>query len=305
MPTEPGAIEGILPALLTPMDDQGRINPEPLQGMVDWLFGQGVHGLYVCGTSGEGLLMTPDERERVLELALAAAAGRGKIVAHIGAVGTEEAVRLARHAAKAGAHAVSAVPPFTFGRSTEGMRNHYRAIGEATNLPLYLYNIPSLTAVHVTAEMVRPLLDLPRVRGMKFSDYNLFAEYQLIALGKGFDVLHGCDETLLYALMMGAVGGVGLTYNFMPRVFVKLFDLFKAGDWHAANQLQLKASRMIDVLLKHGQNNMVGLSKALMGILGFACGEARPPNPPIPAARVAAFRAELDSIGFFQELTNP
>ncbi len=292
-------IEGILPALITPMDAKGKHRPDVLKAMIDWLFDQGVHGLYTCGTSGEGLLLTTEERQAILEEVVKFTEGRGKIIAHIGAVGTDEAVRLARHAAEVGADAVSAVPPFTFGRSDEGMRSHYQAIVEATGLPLYLYNIPSLTAVHVTADMVRPLLDLPNIRGMKFSDYNLFAEFQIISLGQGFDVLHGCDETLLYALMMGAVGGIGLTYNFMPKLFVELFELHKQKDWNKANELQLKASQIINVFLKHSHMNAVGLAKALMGLLGFECGQARPPNPPVPASRVAALKDDLEALGFF------
>jgi N-acetylneuraminate lyase len=292
-------IEGILPALITPMDAKGKLRPDVLKSMVDWLFDQGVHGLYTCGTSGEGLLLSTEERQEILDEVVKATAGRGKIIAHIGAVGTEEAVRLAKHAADAGAHAVAAVPPFTFGRSDEGMRSHYQAIVEATGLPLYLYNIPSLTAVHVTADMVRPLLDLPNIRGMKFSDYNLFAEFQIISLGKDFHVFHGCDETLLYALMMGAIGGIGLTYNFMPKLFVDIFNAHKAGDWKKANELQLKASQIINVFLKHSHMNAVGLAKSLMGLLGFDCGQARPPNPPVSASRIAALKEDLQAVAFF------
>lgn len=293
-------IEGILPALLTPMDGNGKVNPAVLKEMVDWLFERKVHGLYVCGTSGEGLLLSADEREQVLELAIEATAGRGKVIAHVGAISTLESVRLAKHAAKAGADAVSSIPPFTYGRNAEGMRAHYQAIDDATSLPLYLYNIPSLTSVNVTAAMVKPLLELKNIRGIKFSDPNLFAEFELVSIGEGFDVLHGYDETLLYSLMVGTVGGIGLTYNFMPALFVELFRLFKSGDWQRANELQRKASGIIGCFLKHAGRSPVGYAKGLMGILGMNCGPARAPNPSVSAKDLATMKADLEAVGFFQ-----
>lgn len=288
------SIEGILPALITPMNGAGEINPAVLQKLVNHLFDQGVAGLYLCGTSGEGLLLSVAERQRVVELVIEAAAGRGKLIVHVGAIATEDSVALARHAEKAGADGVSSVPPFAYGRDVAGMELHYRAIAKACSLPLYLYNIPSVTSIHVTAEMVRPLLDLPNIKGLKFSDSNLFAEFRLIELGKEFDVFHGCDETLIAALMFGAVGGIGLTYNFMPRLYVELFRRFKAGDMAGANQLQLRASRWIEVFLSHARANQVGLAKAYMGELGFDCGAARAPNPPVGASALKAFVRELE-----------
>lgn len=291
-------IEGILPALLTPMDERGAVEPNTLRRLVDWHFAHGVHGLYLCGTSGEGLLLTEEERRAVVEHAVGAAARRGKLIVHVGAVQTAEAARLARHAEEVGADAVAAVPPFAFGRDPSGMRTHYRAIAEACTLPVYLYNIPSVTAVQVTADVVRPLLDLPRIQGLKFSDYNLFAEFELMELGPDFDVFHGCDETLLYALMMGAVGGIGLTYNFMPGLYVELYAAARAGDCAKANRLQLLASRWIEVFLRHARNNAVGLAKAYMKTLGFECGAARAPNPPVPAGAVKGLVEELSSKGY-------
>lgn len=290
-------IRGILPALVTPMDDGGKVNEAELERLVDHLLSQQVHGLYVCGTTGEGLLLAPEERERVLDRVIRVAAGRGKIIAHVGAVATAEAARLARHADRVGVDAISAVPPFAFGRDPEGMRTHYQKIAEACNRPLYLYNIPSVTAVQVTAEVVRPLLDLPNLAGLKFSDANLFAEFQLMELAPDFDVFHGCDETLLYALMMGAVGGIGLTYNFMPRLYVELFRCHSEKDWRRANEIQLLASRWIDLFLRHARTNLVGLAKAYLGTLGFACGQARAPNPPVSAAILNGFLAALDEAG--------
>jgi N-acetylneuraminate lyase len=222
-------------------------------------------------------------------------------VVHVGALSTDEATRLAEHAEHEGADAVSAVPPFAFGKDPDGIKAHYRAIGEACGLPLYLYNIPSLTGIHLRSDLVASLLELPNVRGMKFSDTNLFEEYRAMTLSDRFDVFHGSDETLLYGLMMGAVGGIGATYNFMPGVFTRLYAKFREGDYAQANEIQLKISRFVKGLLAHCGGNFVGLGKMLMGMLGFDCGQARAPNAPIPKANVRQFKEFLEQINFFKE----
>jgi N-acetylneuraminate lyase len=274
-------IQGILPALLTPMHDSGKINFAELDRLTDWLLTQGVHGLYVGGTSGEGLLLEPREREEVVEHVVQISRGRGKVMVHVGAIGTAEAVQLAQHAERSGADAIAAVPPFAFGRNLAGISAHYGAIARSCGLPLYLYNIPSLTAVNLRADDIARLAELPNVRGLKFSDYDLFEEFKIISLEKKLDVFHGCDETLLYALMMGAVGGVGLLYNLLPKTILAIYDAFQAGKLREANDHQLRLSAFINFFLRHSEGNAVGLAKGVMAGLGFACGQARSPNPPI------------------------
>jgi N-acetylneuraminate lyase len=279
-------LHGIYPALLTPMHRSGSINFDELGRLVDWLLEQGVHGLYVGGTSGEGLLLEPREREEVVEHVIGQVRGRGKVMVHVGAIGTAEAVQLAQHAERHGADAIAAVPPFAFGRNLAGISAHYSAIAHSCELPLYLYNIPSLTAVHLRADDIARLAELPHVCGLKFSDYDLFEEFRIISLKSKLDLFHGCDETLLYSLMMGAVGGVGLLYNIMPRTVLAIYDSFVAGDWKKANDHQLQLAAFINEFLRLAEGNAVGLAKGVMSGLGFACGCARSPNPPVPTAAI-------------------
>lgn len=280
-------IRGILPAILTPMHSHGDLHLEELGRLARWLFDQGVHGLYVGGTTGEGILLSIDERESIVETVIRETRGRGPIIVHVGAVGTAEAIQLARHAEKSGASAIAAVPPFAFGRNLAGIQSHYRAIARSCNLPLYLYNIPSLTALNLRADDVSTLLDLPTVRGLKFSDSDLFEEMRIIALDPKLDVLHGCDETLLYALEAGAVGGIGLTYNFIPKQILGIYEAFQQGDWKRANAIQLRVTAMVDQFIRCSGGNMVGLAKGVMRSLGFECGAAREPNPPVDESAVA------------------
>ena len=295
MPT----IEGVIPALLTPMDAGYRVNPPMIRALVDRMLEAGSAGVYVCGSSGEGLLLGESERRLVLETVIDAVAGKALVVAHVGSLATDEAVRLSRHAQSVGADAISAVPPFAFGRHLDGLKAHYGAIGAATHLPLYLYSITSLTSVHVSADTVRKLLDLPNVRGMKYSDQDLCEEFQLIQLGKSFDVFHGNDTTLLFGLMLGAVGGIGLTYNFMPTLYVEIEAAHRQGDYERAKELQIQAARFIQVFHRHGGGNPIGLAKALMRMIGLDCGPARLPNPTLDEATARAFKRDLDRLEFF------
>jgi N-acetylneuraminate lyase len=274
-------IAGILPATFTPLDERGNVDRLAIERMIRQLFDRGVHGVYVCGSTGEGILLSFEERQAVVAASVDAAAGRGAVMVHIGALATADAVRLADQAERAGADAISALPPFPFGRTSPAIVAHYRAIAEACSLPLYLYNFPSLVGVTLTADDLGPLLELPSVRGMKFSDYNLFEEFRAIRLRRDFEILHGSDETLLYGLLMGAVGGIGGTYSFAPDVFAAIYNAFRAGEWERANRLQLQISDFISRFLRLAAGNFIGLGKAAMQLLGSDCGPPRSPNLPV------------------------
>jgi N-acetylneuraminate lyase len=272
------------------MYDDGAINHDALKKLTDSLFSDGVHGVYVGGSTGEGILLSLEERKAVLQSVIEAAGGRGCIMVHIGAVATDDAIRLAQHAEAAGADAISAVPPFAFGKTREGILAHYRALASSCGLPLYLYNIPSLTSVDVTQDLIEELVELPTVRGMKFSSYNLFAEYRILRNVRNFAVFHGCDE-----ILMGAVGGIGLTYNFLPLLYVRIFEEHQAGNLAKANQLQLLASRFVDIYLNHSRGNEVGIGKALLSSYRpVAGGAARLPNLPVSPEATARLLEDLE-----------
>ena len=207
---------------------------------------------------------------------------------HVGAISTAESIKLAQYAERAGADAIASIPPFAYGRSPAGIHAHYEALSKSCQLPLYLYNIPSLTSVNLRAEDIARLLDLQTVKGLKFSDDALFEEFRIISLKPKLDVFHGCDETLLYSFMIGTVGGIGLIYNLMPKKFVELFAAFQSGKLAEANQIQLAISTFTNEFLTRSGGNPVGLAKGVMEGLGFECGQARLPNPPVSKETIAA-----------------
>jgi N-acetylneuraminate lyase len=280
---ELAAIEGILPALLTPMDDTGTaVNHQSLRMLVDMQIERGVSGFFVCGGTGEGLLLSPDERRAVIETVVECVAGRAKVIAHIGTLDTQTACSLAAHAARLGVDAVSAVPPVYFRVDIDALCEHYRAIADAADgLPLYPYHIPSATGVEISAQVMRKLMEIPAVRGIKYSSYNLYDMHNIIELDpERLTVLSGFDEVCVAALSMGAHGAIGTTYNVMPATFNALYRAMQAGNLVRAQELQVRANRVIAALLSAP---LIPALKAVLTDLGYSCGSARPPQPALSA----------------------
>ena len=274
-------IRGILPALVTPYNDQGDINLAMMRRVVRFQLDAGVSGFFVNGGTGEGLLLEPDERKAALETVLDEVSGQAAVIAHVGAVATHTAVDLAAHAAKVGATAVAAIPPIYFRQDLAGLKEHYRLIAQgADGLPVWLYHIPGATGVTITPDMFAELLEIEQVRGLKFTSSDFFSMRKIIELGKERDitVLSGSDELCVAALVMGSHGAIGTTYNMLPGLFVRLYNCFQQGDIETARSLQYEANRVIAAL-----TSVYSLSalKEVMCKLGFDCGLPRRPIRPL------------------------
>jgi N-acetylneuraminate lyase len=290
-------IRGILPALLTPMSDDGAsVDDEALRQLVELHISRGVSGFFVCGGSGEGLLLTPDERRAVLASVVEVARGRAAIVAHIGALDTATAQRLASHAAELGVDAVAAVPPVYFRVDESALFDHYRLIAEAAGgLPVYPYNIPSATGVEITAAVMARLLEIPAVSGIKYSSYNLFDMRNIIDLAPDrITMLSGFDEVFVAALTMGAHGAIGSTYNVMPATFSAIFQAWTAGDLATAQALQGRANQVIKALLTAP---LIAGLKAILTAQGISCGSPRRPQRPLRADERAGLLAAVAAAG--------
>ena len=230
------------------------------------------------------------------EIVVDQAAGRRPVMVHVGAAATADAMTLAAHAQEAGAEAVSAIPPFYYGVGFGAVVEHYQAIASASSLPLYLYYIPGSTGIHVTAEQMWELCQIPNVRGFKYTDYNMYLLEQIMSLAGGtLNILSGPDELFLPFQAVGVDGAIGTTYNLLPAHYCRLYQAFHDGDMETARRLQSQANRVIDTFIRHGRLSAV---KEMMRMLGFDCGYCRRPLPRLTEAEVAALRTDLEGVGF-------
>jgi N-acetylneuraminate lyase len=289
---------GVWPALITPLTEEDRVNGATACRLVEYLLAAGVGGFYVCGGTGEGILLSTAERERMAETVIEQVNGRVPVIIHVGAITTAEAMALAVRAEAAGADAVAAIPPFYYNVGFQGIVEHYRSIAGASALPLYIYYIPTATGVTVTAQQMWELCQIPNVRGFKYTSYDMYLLEQVLALGKGtLNVFSGPDELFAPMLTVGVDGAIGTTYNVLPRHFVKLYETFRRGDIEGARRLQSQANRVIDTFTKHGGLPAV---KEMMRMIGLDCGYCRRPLRRLNESQVAALRADLDAVGFWE-----
>ena len=290
---------GIMPALLTPFDASGEVTTPAIHQLIEFLLASGVSGFYVNGSTGEGLLLSVNERKQVLEAALDAVNGRVPVIAHVGAVSTRDAVELAKHAAGAGAAAIAAIPPIYFGVDFAAIKAHYQQIVAATRgVPFWLYHIPGATGVHLTPDQFAELIWIDGVRGVKFSATNYYEmrailEHGQTIVGQDFRVMNGTDEMLLAALVMGAHGAVGSTYNVLAGHFVRLFDAFTVGDLAQAETLQYEANRIIRPLLSVPH---IPALKAILKREGIDCGLPRAPLRPLTEDETTWLVRELSKL---------
>jgi N-acetylneuraminate lyase len=257
----------------------------------------GVHGFYVCGGTGEGLLQTVAERRAVLETVLDEVQGRAGVIAHVGAFQTPDTLALARHASDAGADAIAALPPAYFYKPDEpALLRYYMDVASSSDVPLLIYNIPARTGIAMTPDHFEELLRVENIIGMKDSSGDIFAMGLFLAQGENPVIFNGEDSVQLAAMLAGACGGIGASYNVMPGLFVKLWDAFQAKDIDAAAQIQLRLNVIMNVM---DVVELFGGLKQIMAWMGLECGLPRSPLGPLTGEDTAKLRRELEGVGFF------
>lgn len=267
--------KGIFPALVSPFDENGDILVEETKRLVKWEMSWGVNGFYICGSTGEGLVMKSEARKKLLEVVLEATEGKVPVIDHIGAIDLRTTIELAKHAEKAGAAAISSIPPIYFRYDEDEIVNYYKAITDACSLPLVMYGIGN-TGIQLSFNTVKRVMELPHAIGLKWTypDYFTLGKIKDID-GGNINVINGPDEMLVCGLAIGADAGIGTTYNLMPGLFVELYREFNAGNVTRAREIQHAINKVIDVLLKN--NALPATKAAIRGLLGFNVGECTPP----------------------------
>jgi 4-hydroxy-tetrahydrodipicolinate synthase len=273
----PAAINGVICPMVTPFAADGSIDLPAVRKLVDFLIGRGVNALMVGGTTGEGMLLTLDERKELLEAVIEAVGGRCPVIAHTGSIGTGETVCLTRHAAGVGATAAAVVTPYFFGLDDEALFAHYVSVAAAApELPVFVYTIPVNARNDISPDLLQRIRKASaNVVGMKCSNPNvlLMQQYMDVA-GDGFTFIGGVDGLMLPVLLLGGKGQVSGNSNAFPEPFRSLYDAFIAGDLERAQAQQRSINRIRD-LLKDGR--YPAYYKAALTIRGVPAGHVRPP----------------------------
>lgn len=264
---------GNWPAMVTPMDDEGRVRLESVAPLVEKFVREGAGGIYLCGSTGQGPLLTLEERQGMAEATVTAVRGRLPVMVHVGSIREAETIELARHAAAVGAGAVSSVAPMYYPPTLASTMALYHRIAAAADLPFYAYSF-ALPDTSVD-RYVEALLEVPHARGLKFTSLNMYELARLkIASGGRLNVLSGADESYLAAQSQGADGAIGSTQNIALPLFDRTLAAARAGRWEEARDRMLRVVRLV-----HQVTIGCGIG-ALHGILtreGIPCGQPRPP----------------------------
>ena len=233
--------KGIFVALNTIYDENDEINVSEIQKLVKVYESKGVKGVYVCGSTGEGFLLSTEERMQVVEAVKEVASDDFTIIVHVGCAGTKESIKLAKHAEKVGVDAVSAVPSVYYHLSPASVEKHWNGIIDSTDLPFIIYNIPQLTSFNLPLDLFERMAKNPKVIGIKNSEEPVFnmERYRTVA-GDDFIIFNGSDEQMLGGRLMGANAGIGGTYGTMPELFVALDNMINENRIEEAKVLHYK-----------------------------------------------------------------
>lgn len=265
--------KGIYTALLTPFDENNKVNEKELEKLVKHNINMGVQGFYVGGSTAEAFLLSTDERKEIMDV-VKAVAPEHKLLAHIGSIDEAEARELAAYAEKLSYDAISSVAPFYYKFSFEEIKNYYFRLADSSSLPMIVYHFPAFSGVNMGIKEIGTFLERENFMGIKFTSNDFFTLEQSKSRFPDKLAFNGFDEMCLAGLSMGADGAIGSTYNFMADKFVEIKRLFEAGDIAAAQEIQQQANKIITILAKVG---VMQAEKEVLNQLGFNFGVCRRP----------------------------
>ena len=275
--------KGVFVALYACYDDEGNICKEKIQNLVRWYVEKGVNGLYLTGSSGEGMLLSAQERMETVSAVMEAVGGQITVIAHVAAPSTRESCILAAQAAEAGVDAISSVPNIYYPLPESCIEAYWDAMIEAAKIPFFIYNVPATTGYNVSMSLFERMIKKPYVAGIKTTSPNsALISRMKRAGGENALIFNGEDAQLLAGLSMGATGGIGGTYGAMPELYVNIYRAFREGNMEKALLWQNRA----DIALMHGRVSWspgVASMKAILNARGMDCGGVRAPFQYVPA----------------------
>lgn len=281
-------------ALNTPFSSDEEIDLKATRKVVRYFCNKGVKNLYVCGSTGEGFLLSEEERKKIVEAVVEEAGDEINIIVHVGTASSKLSADLARHAEQVGAAATSAVPCVYYHLGDESVYQHWTIITEAADLPFFIYNIPQLTSFNLSMPLLNRMLENERIAGIKCSSepsHDIMRFKQ--AGGSNFIVFNGVDEQYLAGRMMGADAGIGGTYGAMPELYLKLDELINRKEYEKAAMVQGIITPLIYRLCSF--SSLYGAVKTIIRMDGCDIG-----NPRMPFLPVAESNPEL--VGLYNDI---
>ena len=286
-------IKGIIPPIITPMNEDETINETELRNQVNRQIRGGVHGLFPFGTNGEGYILSEAEKEKVLSIVIDETKGRVPVYAGTGCISTKDTIRQSRMAQALGADVLSIITPSFAAASQDELYEHYRAVAEAVDMPIVLYNIPARTGNALAPATVAKLSKIPNIVGAKDSSGNFDNMLQYIEQtrdSKDFAVLSGNDSLILWNLLAGGTGGIAGCANVFPEVMASIYNYFAAGDLENARKAQ-DSIRSFRGCFKYGNPNTI--VKTAVNLLGYPVGKCRAPFNQVPEEGIEALKKVL------------
>ncbi len=287
-------LRGIIPPVITPMNEDESINEQELRNQVNRLIQAGVHGLFPFGTNGESYILSEKEKEQVLSIVVQENRGRVPVYAGSGCVGTKDTIRMSQMAEALGADVLSVITPWFAKASDEELYDHYCAVASAVTIPVVLYNIPARTGNSLSPALVERLSAVDNIVGVKDSSGNFdnMLQYLERTREKGdFVVLSGNDSLIYWNLLAGGSGGIAGCANVYPETMTAIYERFMKGDLEGARKAQ-DSIRSFRNCFQYGNPNTI--VKAAVGMLGYPVGKCCAPFDQIPPQGLEAIRRVID-----------
>ncbi|MDO5552912.1 MAG: dihydrodipicolinate synthase family protein [Planctomycetia bacterium] len=295
-------LHGLISAVYTPFNEDGSLNLAEINPYVEFLIRNGMNGLYICGSTGEGVNMSVPERMAVAETFVKQVQKRVPCVIQVGANALTDCLELAAHSQAIGADAISANAPSYFRIADTATLVDWlcHIAGAAPELPFYYYHIPAFTGVNIDISEFMSLMEkrCPSFRGIKYTEMKAFAFLEGVKYGGGkYEMLWGCDEMLLTGYMSGGCGGVGSTYAMAPALYRKLIQCWNTKNLEEGQRLQLLSWQLVKVILKYSPVHPSG--RLVMQMHGIKVGPCRLPYTPLAYSVAESLKSDLERIGFF------
>ncbi len=281
--------KGIVPAMVTPFDKDGKVNLSAMRKLTNYLVDAGVHGLFAVGGQGEFWALDAEEKKAIIETVVDEARGRVPVYAGTGATTTAEAIRLTNIAETAGADAVSVITPYYVSPNQDELLAHYTAIAKSTKLPVVLYNNPDRAGVNISPGMIEKAAKVENIVGVKDSggDMTQAGEY-IRRTPSDFSVLMGRDTLIFGGLCVGAKGSITATANVAPKLVVEIYEAYIAGDMVRAQKCQ---DQLAPLRIAFGLGTFPVVVKEALELIGIEAGPARLPVGPMkPEKREELFK---------------